>query len=62
MKVTLNGVGLQQVPLGTDWAESVVPLPASSQVTGENLLCLEFEEGPDAKPRAAARVRRLVIH
>jgi hypothetical protein len=62
MKVTLNGVGLQQVPLGADWAESVVPLPASSQVTGENLLCLEFEESLGAKPRAAARVRRLVIH
>jgi len=61
MKVTLNGVGLQQVPLGPEWAESTVPLPASSQVAGENLLCLEFEDRSDSK-RAAARVRRLVVH
>jgi hypothetical protein len=62
MKVTANGVGLQQVPLGPDWTESVVPFPASAQVPGENLLCLEFEPRSDSAPRPAARVRRIVVH
>jgi hypothetical protein len=63
-KVTLNGLVLAQVELDTEWGERSVPLPSSALVSGENLLCLEFDRalpGPEGQ-RVAARVKRIVVH
>ena len=64
MKVTFNGLALGQAALEVEWTETVVPLPASAMVPGENLLCLEFDDalpGPTGH-RVAARVRTIVVH
>jgi hypothetical protein len=56
--------GVGTFALGPDWSESVARLPSSRMVTGENVLCLEFQDavaGADGE-RLGARVSRIVIH
>jgi hypothetical protein len=64
MTVTLNETPVGSFALGPDWSESVAPLPSSRMVSGENVLCLEFQDavpGADGE-RLGARVSRIVIH
>jgi hypothetical protein len=59
MTVTLNATALVTVPLGREWQEVPVLLPASALRSGENVLCFEFATGiaADGGERAAAIAR-----
>jgi hypothetical protein len=56
MTVTLNATALLSTPLGREWQDVPVLLPASALRSGENVLCLEFATGlpADGQERAAA--------
>jgi hypothetical protein len=57
MGVTVNGVSLLTTPLGREWQEIPVLLPASALRAGENVLCFEFATGVpagDGREHAAA--------
>jgi hypothetical protein len=57
MTITLNATTLASTPLGREWQDVPVLLPASALRSGENVLCLEFATGlpgGEGQERAAA--------
>jgi hypothetical protein len=63
MRVLLNRVPLQRVPLGSEWSDTTIQLPASWLVEGENLLCFAFEEALPERDgvRIAAAISRVQL-
>jgi len=64
MTVTINGTAVGTFVLGPEWSESVSRLPSARMVSGENVLCLEFQDAVASADgeRLGARVSRIVIH
>jgi hypothetical protein len=64
MTVAINETAVGTYVLGPEWSESVARLPSARMVSGENVLCLEFQNAVESADgeRLGARVSRIVIH